>query len=53
MDSITAKAFGILEMKKLLISMMEKPREEKEPLVQGILSGIIVIRKELEILMKV
>lgn len=53
MDSITEKAYGILEMKKLLISIMEKPREEKEPLVQRILSDIIAIRSELETLMKV
>ncbi len=52
MDVITARTLGLVEMKKILVSIMEKPREEKEPLVQRILTDISAIRSELEILMK-
>lgn len=51
MESITSSTFGILELKKTLLSMMAEPREHKEPLIQRILTDIVRTRKDLQLLM--
>ena len=45
MDLITATSTALASLKKVLIARMDAPREEKEPLIQKILSDITFLRQ--------
>jgi len=47
MELITATSTALASLKKVLIARMDAPREEKEPLIQKILSDIAFMRERL------
>ena len=47
MDLITITSTAIVTLKKVLIARMDAPKEEKEPLIQKILSDIAFLRERL------
>lgn len=47
MDLITATSTAIVTLKKVLIARMDAPKEEKEPLIQKILSDIAFMHERL------
>jgi len=47
METIATTTSGIVELRKVLVMIMEKAREEKEPLIQRILSDIVTVRDHL------
>ena len=47
METIATTTLGIVELRKVLVMIMDKAREEKEPLIQRILSDIVTVREHL------